>query len=423
MNSKYATMAAALAVTALAACKTSVKAGEEGAPSKMTNDMEMYDPEYLILSDAQRQMIDSNNEFALRLFDASAGRTSCVESPLSVSYLMAMLANGADGATQAEILKAIGCEGMPLDDINATYRMIMEKSARLDPATIVSIANYIAVNKDYSLKSSYVKSVEDNYKAGVESMDFSDQKSCKRINKWCSDHTDGMIPSIIDEVTPAAVSYVMNAIFFNGAWSDSFDKKRTRQENFQPYYTKAIRKVDMMHRKDKYQYTANDVFSAVQIPYGNRSYAMTVLLPNEGKSIRQMMEGLTADSLATIMRGMDDCDVDLKLPRFTTEMKLDLNSIISKIGAPSMFSPSTADFSKFATGQFYVSQMLQKAKIEVTEEGTKAAAVTAAVMLMAVYQPDEPRHVVFHAKRPFVYMITERSSGAILFIGQFTGEE
>ena len=121
------------------------------------------------------------------------------------------------------------------------------------------------------------------------------------------------------------------------------------------------------------------------------------------------------------MGNVEECEVDLKLPKFTTEMELPLNDIISQLGAPSIFNPSKADFSRFAKGDFFVSQMLQKAKIEVTETGTKAAAVTGAIMLTAL-APREERHVVFHADRPFVYTITDRQTGTILFMGQFTGK-
>lgn len=148
---------------------------------------------------------------------------------------------------------------------------------------------------------------------------------------------------------------------------------------------------------------------------------MTVLLPKAGKSISEVMKEMDADKLQKLSNGMDRCQVDLKFPKFTTEMDLSLNQIISKLGAPSIFQPGTADFSRFANGSFYVSKMLQKAKIEVSERGTKAAAVTAAVMLTSL-GPNEMKRVEFHANRPFVYFITERNSGAILFMGQFLGE-
>ena len=178
----------------------------------------------------------------------------------------------------------------------------------------------------------------------------------------------------------------------------------------------------MMHRQAKYQYADGAGYSAVRIPYGNRSYEMVVLLPNQDSSIDEMMKKVDVKSLAELRDKMDECMVDLKLPRFSTELSLPLNGIISKLGAPSMFG-GNANFSNFATGSLSISKMLQKAKIEVSEEGTKAAAVTAAIMTMSLQHPDEPRRVDFHADRPFVYMITEANTGAILFMGQFTGSE
>ena len=176
-----------------------------------------------------------------------------------------------------------------------------------------------------------------------------------------------------------------------------------------------------MHRAGKYFFADNQLFSAINLPYGNGAYAMTVLLPHEGKSIDEMMKSLDAEKLAAVSGQMKECVVDLKLPRFTTELELPLNEIVSKLGAPSMFDSGKANFSKLAEGNVFVSKMLQKAKIEVSEEGTKAAAVTAATVMMTSLQP-EPRRVVFHADHPFVYMITDVRSGSIYFIGQFTGE-
>ena len=178
----------------------------------------------------------------------------------------------------------------------------------------------------------------------------------------------------------------------------------------------------MMHQEGNFMYATNDTYSTVSLPYGNGAYCMTVLLPNEGKSISDMLQVLDAKAFSSIYNNAKECVVDLKLPRFTTEVELSLNNIIAKLGAPSMFNGS-ADFSKLANGNFLVSKILQKAKIEVNEKGTKAAAVTAAIMTMSLYDPEEPEHVNFHADRPFVYVISERSSGAIFFIGQFTGDE
>ncbi len=380
----------------------------------------LMDDNYLILSDAQRDIIENNNAFALNLFSQMKGFDSKVVSPMSVSYLMGMLANGADGQTRQEIMKAIGCEKVSLRDLNEFYQMLITRANYFDKATTINIADYIALNCHYQLKDGFASTMQNYYKAGVESLDFSKASTLKRINRWCSDHTDGMIPKIIEQVDADAVSYIMNAIYFNGTWTDKFDTRQTKLENFQGY-TRDIKKTQMMHRNGKYQYMDNADFAAVNLPYGNGSYSMTVILPNCGKSIDEVMAGLDAKKVSELGRSMDECVVDLKLPRFTISQETSLNDIISKLGAPTMFT-SGADFSNFASGNLSISKMLQKAKIEVSEEGTKASAVTMAMVAMTALRP-EPRKVEFHANCPFIYMITEHSTGAILFMGQYTGSE
>ena len=416
-----ATMALAMTMVSCGSCKK-VQGEVKGVESmEATKSEEAMDEDYLILSDEQRNIVDKNNGFALNLFHEISGFDSKVVSPMSISYLMGMLANGADGQTREEILKTIGCEGVSVEDLNALYKMMLQKANSLDKATTVNIANYIALNKQYQLKKAFAGIMKNDYQAGVENLDFASSASVKHINQWCNKQTNGMIPSIISQLDANAVSCIMNAIYFKGTWTDKFDKKNTKFESFQGY-TRDIKKAQMMHRQAKYQYADGAGYSAVRIPYGNRSYEMVVLLPNQGSSIDEMMKKVDVKSLAELRDKMDECMVDLKLPRFSTELSLPLNGIISKLGAPSMFG-GNANFSNFANGSLSVSQMLQKAKIEVSEEGTKAAAVTAAIMTMSLQHPDEPRRVDFHADRPFVYMITEANTGAILFMGQFTGSE
>ncbi len=409
----------------LSACRTArvEKAAENGNANWSVN--EEVDESFLILSDAQHEMVNNNNSFAFSLYNKTMGMNSRVVSPLSVTYLMSMLANGADGETQQQILATLGWAGEgiqqpSLQDINDYSRMLIEKTARLDKAVTVEIANYVAVNKEFKLNSKFQKSVERDYKAGVESLNFTSPSTLKHINDWCNDRTHGMIPSIINELDPDAVSYLMNAIYFNGTWKDKFSKEETKQEMFRGY-TRDIQYVDMMHRHGEYFYADGDGYSAVSIPYGNGAFRMTVILPTEGSFLRDVMASMDGGKFQALQRSMEKCNVDLKIPRFTTEVDLPLNDIISALGAPLIFS-SQADFSQFARGNFYVSKMFQKAKIEVSEEGTKAAAVTAAIMMMSAVRPEKKRNVVFHADSPFAYIISENSTGSIYFMGQYTGK-
>ena len=412
----------ATVLLALSACSSTKKISDNKSNDivSMTTEEEI-DPEFMVLSDAQYDLVKRNNNFALNLFSEMKGVGSNVVSPMSVTYLMAMLANGAEASTREEIMDAIGAKDFDIDEMNAFYAYLIRRAKTADKQTTLNIANYIALNKEFKLKKKFASTIADSYQGAVESLEFTNPESTKRINGWCSEHTNNMIPTIIDQVEPSAVAYILNAIYFNGTWTDKFDKNNTKKEQFNGY-TRDIVYVDMMHRNAKYYYTSNDVYSAVTLPYGSGAYSMTVILPNEGKFITDLTKTLNADTIASLRRNMEECLVDLKLPRFTTEMKLPLKGIVAKLGAPSMFDATRADFSSFANGNVYVSEMLQKAKIEVSEEGTKAAAVTMGMVKLTSMRPQEPRRVDFHCDRPFVYMIQDNYTGAILFMGQFTGK-
>ena len=406
---------------AMSACSSTKKISDNKSNdmTSMTADDDL-DPEFMVLSDAQYDLVKRNNKFALNLFSEVKGLGSSVVSPMSVTYLMAMLANGAEATTREEIMATIGAKDFNIDEMNAFYAYLMKRAKTADKHTTLNIANYIALNKEFKLKKNYAATIADSYQGAVEALDFNDPNSTLRINGWCSEHTDNMIPSIIDRVEPSAVAYIMNAIYFNGTWAGKFDKNDTKKEQFFGF-TRDIKYVDMMHRNDKYYYMSNGVYSAVSLPYGSGAYSMTVFLPNEGKHVSDVTKSLDADVIGSLGRDMEECMVDLKLPRFTTEMKLSLKDIIAKLGSPSMFDASRSDFSSLAYGNVYVSEMLQKAKIEVSEEGTKAAAVTMGMVKLTSIRPDEPRHVDFHCNRPFVYTIQDNYTGAILFMGMYTG--
>ena len=419
MNKTMKGMALVGMASLMAACGSTKKADSSMVVTKPAPGMEM---DAAFGQPADNDLVAKNNTFAWNLFKQVAQQDNKVISPLSVTYLMSMLANGANGETQQEILKTLGWKGVPLSDINVSSRQQLVELLKADPSTDISIANFIACNNGYPLKSEFMKSIAGNYKASMQMLDFSSPKALETINGWCKKNTKGMIPQIIDQVEPSALSYIMNAIYFNGAWADKFNKDRTQLENFRGY-TRNIQKVQMMHRKANYYYGFNDVCAALNLPYGNGSFRMTILLPNEDKSIQDVLNAMTAQRLQVMTQQMAEYRVDVKLPRFTTETTLPLNDVVAKLGASSMFSAGKADFSKMTNSGFFVSKMLQKAKIEVTEEGTKAAAVTAAVMMRAMAPGDEPRSVNFHCDRPFLYVISESNTGAILFMGQFTGNE
>ena len=384
------------------------------------------------LTSAQKELVDSTNAFSFNLFNQiiesrkgneSLYKQSIIVSPLSITYALSMLNNGAAGNTQAQINNVLGFGDTGVDSINDFCKKMMESVPELDPRTKVMIANNFYVNKPYELKQEFTQAANTYYNAYPETRDFHDGKTLDVINRWANDHTEKMIDKILDKSTfnPDAVSYLLNAIYFKGIWANKFDKNETVDEQFRHLgYSTDVSIRPMMHQNDKFRYAAIDNYQVLQLPYGNKSFQMTILLPifidNE--------DVLPPVSLAEIWnkinsRNMSTALVDVKLPRFETSTDLELRKIMSALGMPDAFDPDMADFSDFCNIPTYIGLMKQVAKIKLDEEGTEAAAVT--VTGMCYESARDMWTVSFHANHPFYYVISECSTGTILFIGQYTG--
>ena len=371
-------------------------------------------PKEIQMSKDERLLVQSNNDFAFRLMREARTEVSQILSPLSITYALGMLNNGAAGQTQQEINRVLGFGEAGADAINAFCRKLLTEAPALDSDTRVAIANNIYMNKPYVLKADFARKAYDYYDAQPESRDFSDGVTRDVINQWGSDHTEGMITEAIKEheFNPQAISYLLNALYFKGEWTYKFDVENTTDELFNG----GGKPVPMMHQEgNELRYTENDLYQAVKLPYGNGAYLMTVFLPRQGKTVGDVLNGL--DGKSWQFAGSTSY-IDLKLPRFETNTDIDLKPIMSALGMPSAFSED-AEFPDFCNTNTFIGMMKQVAKIKVNEEGSEAAAVTVIEMDKAVATPENH---VFHATRPFLYIISEQSTGAIFFIGQYMGD-
>lgn len=248
-----------------------------------------------------------------------------------------MLNNGAAGETQAQINKTLGFGETGADGINAFCQKMLSEAPVLDKLTKVMIANTIYMNKDYALKPDFVKKANDYYQAAPETRDFGDGKTLDVINQWASDHTQKMIEKVLNEgeFDPTAVSYLLNAIYFKGTWAQKFDANETQMEDFeQAGPDKHLVQVPMMHQKEQFPYTENDLCQAVALPYGNGAYTMTLLLPREGKQVSDVLNTLTSETWRRNYQYMGQANVDLKLPRFESNTNLDLVETMSSLACP-----------------------------------------------------------------------------------------
>lgn len=404
---------ALMMVTTWSACS---KSEDDATPDNKNNELRK-----IWLTRAECDLVNENNNFAFNLFRQVTSDKSEIVSPISITYALGMLNNGAVGETQKEINKVLGFDKAGADSINAFCRKMLTEAPTLDKLTKVMIANTIYMNKDYELKSDFINKAKTFYDAEPETRDFHDGKTMDVINQWASDHTEKMIEKVLNEQSfnPDAVSYLLNAIYFKGTWAEKFDKDNTKDETFKGY--SADKQVPMMHQEHEFNYTETDDCQALRLPYGNLAYRMTILLPKEGKTINDVLKNLTAESWERY-QFMDRAYVDLKLPRFESTTDVGLNDIMSALGMPRAFDPYLAEFPNFCNVPTFIGMMKQVAKIKLNEEGTEAAAVTVIGEYVSAIEPSEPQHVQFFANRPFLYVISEQSTGAIFFIGQYMGD-
>ena len=370
------------------------------------------------LTRSEQELVTANNDFAFNLFRVADAQNSTILSPISITYALGMLNNGAAGETQAQINKVLGFGETGAEGINAFCKKMLTEAPSLDKSTKVLISNTIYMNKGYELKPLFVSKANDCYHAEPETRNFADGKTLDVINQWASDHTEKMIEKVLDKDSfdPSAISYLLNAIYFKGAWTEKFDKENTRDEAFK-METGEEKQLPIMHQEQEFYYAEDDDCQVLRLPYGNKAYSMTILLPKEGKTVRNLVKTLNKDTWERYQR-IGSAIVDVKLPRFESNTDLTLDKIMATLGMPNAFNPNLAEFPEFCNVPTYIDMMKQVARIKVNEEGTEAAAVTVIFVKLA---NAAPRRVSFHATRPFLYIISEQSTGAIFFIGQFMG--
>ena len=365
------------------------------------------------LTRAEQAFVQAGNEFAWRLTKKvwdDSGKKSLILSPLSVQYALGMLGNGADAATAAQIADILGYEGK--EAINAFCAKLIETLPQVDTSVTLALADGVLVNDRFTPKAPFKSAVETYYDALVESMSFSDDQAVmKYVNDWCEKHTYGRIKDVLKEVHPAAIMYIMNAIFFHADWTAAFDKAATRNENFRNL-AGTTAKVGMMHQTLKTRYGENDFGQAVSLPYGNGKFVLTLYLPEKNDALTTL-----PDAKQLPWTG-ETCQVILSLPRFETESTVEMKDLLADMGLP--LGPYTELVENDSAA---VSKVIHKANITVNETGTEAAAVTVIEMKVTSAGPGyEPRIVTFTADHPFLYTISETTSGAILFTGLYNGD-
>ncbi len=370
------------------------------------------------LTPAEQSLIEADNRFAFKLFREINAQedpgTNVFVSPLSVAMALGLTYNGAAGATREAMGQTLEFGGMNVTEVNQAYRGLIDLLRELDSSVELLIANSVWHRQDVTVLPEFVQTVGEYFDAEVTALDFSDPAAADRMNAWVREATAGRIESIVDDPIDASViAHLLNAVYFKGEWTHQFDRDRTAESPFE-LTDGSQATVEMMYHRGfrPLRYMRGDGVEVVELPYGRDAYNMVIVMPSTHQAIGELTSELTQEQWNGWIADLDETEGTISMPRFTLEYELSLNDVLKALGMEIAFS-GAADFSNmFDRRGPYIGEVKHKTFVEVTEEGTEAAAVTDAVMLVSHGGP----HMVLN--RPFLFAIRERFSGTILFMGK-----
>lgn len=353
-------------------------------------------------------------DFSVRLMQSTAkAGESTLLSPLSVLTALSMTANGADGETRAQMEKVLGMKVEELNSYLYSYLTRLNEGGALKPANSI----WFADDERFTVNQDFLQLNADYYGADIYKAPF-DQNTCRDINNWVKDKTEGMIPEILDEIPRDAIMYLINALAFEGEWIETYEESSVREHDF--ILADGTKKtVEFLHGVER-KYLECDLGTGFIKPYKGDKYAFAALLPKEGKTVEELVAALDGKTLHDLLTHPSQEEVITSIPKFKTDYSTELRKILSNMGMPLAFDEENADFSKLgssAEGNIYLSRVLHKTFLELGEKGTRAGAVTVveAKCEGSACPIDPPKQVILN--RPFLYMLVDMESGVPFFVG------
>jgi serpin B len=370
------------------------------------------------LTTAEQGVLDASNQFSFALWKAinvTQQDSNVFVSPLSVSFSLGMALNGAANGTLAEMRSGLqfGAESVP--DIDAGYKSLMGLLTSLDPKVTMTVANSIWYRNTFTFDKTFLDNDANYFDATIKPLDFTNQQaSMASINGWVNDQTHGKIPSIVDNIDRDNVMFLINAIYFNGNWRDRFDATQTQSAPF--HAAAGDQTAQLMHRAALMSYAETPLYQAVDLPYGDSAFTMTVVLPKSGKSVESLASSLDAASWQSLVSSLHANNVELYLPKLTMTWQDSLVPALQSLGMHLPFDVNAADFTGMAPAgpRLYISSVQHKTFVSIDEDGTEAAAVTST----GITATSAPVYTPMRVDRPFVFVIRERLSGTVLFMGK-----
>lgn len=379
------------------------------------------------LTASEQQIVTADNTFAFSLFREIAAESSpdvnIFISPLSAAMALGMEYNGAGGTTAAEMQQTLALQGMTLDDVDRSYQSLITLLRGLDPRVKFTLANSVWYAQAFTPLPTFLSATRTYFGATVQSVDFSSPDAGSTINNWVKAQTNGLIPSIVpDQIPPLVVMYLVNAIYFKGDWTSQFDPSQTKPS---PFTLRSGTKINVPTMSEgpsvfvPLSYTGDGNVTVIDLPYGGKAFSMTIVIPRMPAGIDSLVPSLTSGRWNAWIAGLTSVQGAVLLPKFTVTYGSVLNGVLKVLGMPSAFDCSgTSDFTRLANvgvGDICISEVRHKAFVDVNEQGTVAAAATSVGNFDVCFDCGPP---TFAIDAPFIFVIRERLSGTILFIGR-----
>jgi len=409
-----------IALVSIVGCSAtgSAKVLQSNQPREMTPD---------VSDSAVDAVAEGNQAFALDLYRYLKNEQSgnLFYSPHSISIALAMTYAGARGETETEMAETLHFT-LPQDKLHPAFNALdlvlasrgEDAEGKDDEGFRLRIANRLWGQEGYDFLDQFLDTLARNYGAGLGLLDFSEDPEGARqtINDWVSDETEERIEDLLPpgSIMPATRLVLANAIYFNAAWAEPFEEDDTADGPFTTVDGQEVT-VPMMHQTARFPYAEVEGIQAIELPYDGHEIGMVILLPPEG-DLARFEDQLDGATLEDLLRAMDAQQVALTMPQFEFESRFKLNDALKALGMPSAFS-GAADFSGMTGDRsLFIGSVHHKAFVGVDEAGTEAAAATAVVMLESAAPADEP--VEMTLDHPFIFLIRDRETGAILFVGR-----
>lgn len=352
-------------------------------------------------------------DFSIHLLQKSmeSGKNTLI-SPVSVLAALSMTANGAEGDTLTQMEAVLG---QNRDALNAWYRHGTDRSGEY-----LHLANAVFIKDDPELtvNESFIKSVEKWYETDIVITDFNEY-TCDGINQYVEDNTNGMVKNTLDEIPDEAIMYLVNALAFEARWADPYNEYAV-QENVFTTEDGREQPVELMYSEEYDVYIEDDLFTGFLKNYEGGRYIFAALLPNEGVSVEEVADSLSAATMTDKLTSRWGGTVLTAMPKFQTEFDVQMNEVLKSMGMTDAFDPYMADFSSLATyngGNIYINRVLHKTFISVAEQGTRAGAATVIEAAAEAAAPEEVKEVILN--RPFLYMIWDTETYTPIFMGTF----